>query len=521
MRRLPSRSSSAGASHVAGAALLAAVAAVASTLGAQAPVAQTRPAAPAPAPAPPALAAGVTLDAAVARALAQGPSARIARSALEAARSRDRAFQARLLPQLSLSGNLPNFNRAISPIVQPDGTIRYVGQRLTTSSALLTASQPLPLTGGQLFVTSGLERTDVSGDRGTARLYQSSPVIVGIRQQLFRPNVLAWNAREQDLQLSIADRQYVESREDAAASVVTAFFDLYAAQMNLANAETNAAVNDSLFVLSKGRYEVGKIGENDLLQSELALLRARASVDEVRLVRDRARASLNLLLGAAPDAPVAVAAPTAAPLVAPDPELAVTEARRNASQTTSLELREVRAERGVREAKLNNGLGATVTASAGFNQTSNTGFDAAYRSLLDQQRVGVSVEVPLIQWRAGRASVDAARADRQRVETETRLARLSQEQEARFAALQVAQAGRQLGLAAKADTVGEKRFEIAKNRYLIGKIGIGDLFIAQSEKDAARQASIQALRGYWLAYYRLRRLTLYDFAVGDRLRPDA
>jgi outer membrane protein TolC len=84
----------------------------------------------------------------------------------------------------------------------------------------------------------------------------------------------------------------------------------------------------------------------------------------------------------------------------------------------------------------------------------------------------------------------------------------------------VSQASRQLALAAKADTVGEKRFEIAKNRYIIGKIGISDLFIAQSEKDAARAASIQALRGYWLAYYRLRRLTLYDFAVGRQLTPD-
>ena len=91
--------------------------------------------------------------------------------------------------------------------------------------------------------------------------------------------------------------------------------------------------------------------------------------------------------------------------------------------------------------------------------------------------------------------------------------------DARFAALQVSQASRQLALAAKADTVGEKRFDIAKNRYIIGKIGISDLFIAQSEKDAARTASIQALRGYWLAYYRLRRLTLYDFAVDRPLTP--
>ena len=45
--------------------------------------------------------------------------------------------------------------------------------------------------------------------------------------------------------------------------------------MTLANATANAAVNDTLYTLNKGRFEVGKIGENDLLQSELQLLGAR------------------------------------------------------------------------------------------------------------------------------------------------------------------------------------------------------------------------------------------------------
>jgi outer membrane protein TolC len=462
----------------------------------------------------------LTLDDVVGRALTNGPTARAALSSREAARWRERAYFARLMPRLSFTGTLPNYRRAITPVPLADGTIRYVGQRITTSNAALTLEQPIPMTGGTFFVSSALERADINNAAGGSRLWNSTPFTVGIEQSLFRPNSIAWDSREQDLQLSVAERAYVESREDASAAAVAAFFDLYAAQMNLANAETNAAVNDSLFLLSKGRFEVGRIGENDLLQSELALLRARASADEARLQRDRARSALNLIIGVAMETPVAVAPPAGAPaLVAPDPERAVAEAKRNAARPIELELQEVRAQRGVREARLNNGFGMTVRASYGYNQTAPI-FNSAYESLLNQQTANVGVEVPLVQWRAGKAAVEAARADRERVETQSRLARATQEQEARFAALQVAQASRQLALAAKADTVGEKRFEIAKNRYIIGRIGITDLFIAQSEKDAARTASIQALRGYWLAYYRLRRLTLYDFATNARLTPE-
>ena len=63
--------------------------------------------------------------------------------------------------------------------------------------------------------------------------------------------------------------------------------------MTLANAAANVAVNDTLYTLNKGRFEVGKIGENDLLKSELALLRARAAVDDAKLARDRAEAALR------------------------------------------------------------------------------------------------------------------------------------------------------------------------------------------------------------------------------------
>jgi outer membrane protein TolC len=84
--------------------------------------------------------------------------------------------------------------------------------------------------------------------------------------------------------------------------------------------------------------------------------------------------------------------------------------------------------------------------------------------------------------------------------------------------LQLSQSARQLALSAKGDTVGANRFEVAKNRYIINKTGIDDLFRAQGEKDQALVAYVQALRGYWTAYYRLRRVTLYDFEAGTPIR---
>ena len=66
--------------------------------------------------------------------------------------------------------------------------------------------------------------------------------------------------------------------------------------------------------------------------------------------------------------------------------------------------------------------------------------------------------------------------------------------------------------------VGAKRFEVAYNRYVIGRIDMDNLYLAQNEKNQALSQYLQSLRGFWLSYYRLRRVTLYDFAAGAVIR---
>jgi len=87
------------------------------------------------------------------------------------------------------------------------------------------------------------------------------------------------------------------------------------------------------------------------------------------------------------------------------------------------------------------------------------------------------------------------------------------EQEVFLKVMQFNMQQNQVNIAAKADTVAQKRFYVTKQRYLIGKIDITDLNIAQTESDNARLSYISALRTLWRSYYELRRLTLYDFAI--------
>jgi outer membrane protein TolC len=453
----------------------------------------------------------LTLQDAIQMAQQQGPAAQVARSNRDAARWHDRAFNARLHPQLFLSGTAANLNHGINAVPQPDGTSQYIGQAQNLTSFQLGFSQRVPLTGGTISVGSQVSRFDQFGD-ANSRLYQTSPVIVSLQQDLFKPRAVVWDERVQTLSASVAERGYLEAREDVAGLTADAFFNLYAAQMTLANAEANVSVNDTLYTLNKGRYEVGKIGENDLLKSELALLRARAAVDDAKLSRDRAEAALRRTVSFPEGEALSIVTPDSIPNIQADPDVAVREALKNSSTTEQSELDLVQSRRDIAEAKSANRFNAAIQASVGFNQTA-AAFGQAYQSPLGKQTLTVGVNLPMIQWGAGKADVEAARAGEQRTMSNNKSRRDILAEDARFSVLGLEQAQRNVVISAKADTVAAKQFEVARNRYIIGKINNTDLYAAQDQKDQAVIANVQALRAYWTAYYHLRRVTLYDFAL--------
>jgi outer membrane protein TolC len=456
----------------------------------------------------------LTVKQAVELALKQGLQADAAASARRVAQSRDRAFNARLLPQMSLSGEVPRYNRSIIPVTQPDGTTLFRPQQETNASLNLVLAQQLPFTGANLTMRSRLAQVRKSG---ADELWNSTPFSIGLEQPILRPNAAKWDVREQGINAEIAERQYLEAREEISGQVTNAFFDFFAAQTALRNATNNAAINDTLFNLNKGRFEVGKIGENDLLQSELALLRARTVLDGARLEYDRTLAALRLALNVAPGTPIEIDASAEVPSFTADTTQAVAQALRNRAAIAEIDLQDVRARRAVDVAKLRRIPGATLNASYGWNASADA-MNLAYRDLSNAQAVSVQMSMPVFSWGANSADVQAAQADRQRSFSAGRATREQTAQEAHFAALQLAQSGRQLALSAKADTVAQRRFEVAYNRYVIGRIPINDLFTGQNEKDQALVQFVAALRGYWTAYYRLRRLTLYDFEAGRPIR---
>ena len=60
-------------------------------------------------------------------------------------------------------------------------------------------------------------------------------------------------------------------------------------------------------------------------------------------------------------------------------------------------------------------------------------------------------------------------------------------------------------------------YEQTRQRFIIGKADVNSLTLSLNRQQEAQKNYISALQNYWLNYYKIRKLTLHDFASGFSL----
>ncbi|HBF21257.1 MAG: hypothetical protein CMI36_05700 [Owenweeksia sp.] len=421
-----------------------------------------------------------------------------------------RQFRASNMPQLRLNGTLPEYSKSIARVLQDDGTYAFPQSEQLLLDASLSLNQRVLLTGGNFSVSSSLQRTDIYNP--VRRLdYFSVPVSLNYSQPMMLYNELKWNNRIQPIVYKESQRAFHEDMESISAEATELYFNALEASINWQIAMFNVSNNDTLYQISKGRYNLGKIAENDLLQIELNLLNARNSLRSANLNYEIATQDLKRYLGIPTDTDLKLSIPTDVPTVEIPVDRALEEARNNRQAVLEFRRRRLEAEQAVAAARGQSGYNFNLQANFGLNKQDND-FEQVYLSPFSQQnRVSVGISIPIVDWGNAKAQVRRAKANRDLVEVNVQQDEVNFEQEVYLQVMRFNMQLAQLEIAAKADTVAQKRYEVTKQRYLTGKISITDLNLAQSEKDSARKSYLGALRSYWASYYTVRRLTLYDF----------
>jgi outer membrane protein TolC len=430
-----------------------------------------------------------------------------------------RNYKADRLPSVSLSSNPLDLRRYRNKEYNFDtNEDEYRYREYINSDIAISATQNVGLTGGSVFLNSELDLVrNLSGDNSTS--FSSTPISIGYSQDINGYNALKWESKIEPLKFEVAKKEFIQNMENLRVTASVRFFSLINAQIQKGIAEMNYSNADTLYRIGKGRFQVGTVTQDELLELELTLLNSEQALSMADLDEKRAQATLNSFLGLPKETIVQCIVPTDIPKLQIDPALAIDQAIKNNPTIIEHQQEKLEQDEYVAIAKSERGLQTSLYAVYGLNQSADS-FDEVYKNPDKSQIFSLGLSIPILDWGSAKGEYLVAKSNREVALATIEQERIDFEQDIYQSVLEFNLQGKQVSTSAKADTVAQMGYKVTFQRFMIGKIDVIKLNIASSAQETARMAYIERLKDYWVAYFNLRSLTLFDFENQQPLAVD-
>ena len=447
------------------------------------------------------------LDGVIQIARAQSPSVQSARNTFLAAYWNYRYFRANYLPSVTLTSS-PYLNREVNKITRSDGTSVFIAQDQLGADLSLTINQNIPFTGGSLFVRSRLNCLNEFQNKTAS--YSAAPFSIGYQQSLFGYNSLKWDRRIEPIRYREAKKRYAETLELVSATACNHFFRLATAQMELDMARQNCASADTLYRMAQGRYSIGTITENEMLQLEINRLNEESNVMDAQIALQEQLQSIRSFLGLEQMAEIRLMIPDSVPDFNVPLGEAISLATENSPDPDYYKRIVTESRSALANARANAGLKADLYLQFGLSQTGDK-LSSAYRDLMHQEYASVSLVLPILDWGRGKGRVRVAKSQLALTETTAEQGMNDFHKNIEKLVMQFNMQARKVHIASLTSQRAEQRHSVARRLYILGRNSILDLNAAISEKNSARRGHIAAMQTYWSLYYTIRSMTQYDF----------
>lgn len=459
----------------------------------------------------------LTLERTLELARKQSVDAAVALNSLKSAYWQYRTFRAERLPELTFSGTLPSYNNKFSAYQHEDGSYTYVRNNWLSLSGNLSITQNLPFTGGTLSLNTSLEMSRQLG-RDAFNEFLAVPVSLTWQQPLFAVNPFKWDNRIEPVRYREARASYVEQMEQVNVNAVVYFFNYLLSIENLHIAGQNLENAERLYRIAREKRRIGQISETELMQLNLASLEARADVTAKQSSLNASMFQLRAFLGLSERDSLQAVLPGEVPLLRLDYAQVLDKALANNAFAQNVLRRQLEADYNVAKAR-GERYEVNLFATLGYSGVDR---DVAmvYGHLQDQQVVSVGVSVPILDWGKRKGRVKVAESDRQVVESQLEQERLQFNQDLFLLVEQFNNQSGQLRIAEERDRVAAARYRASMEAFLLGTMNVLELNDARDAKDDARRTYIQELFSYWSYYYRIRSVTLWDFAAAAPLQEE-
>lgn len=421
-----------------------------------------------------------------------------------------RSYRANRLPSLTLDLIPAQYNRDITERYDSeiDADVYREQQRFSVG-ATLSVKQNVDFTGGTFYLETDLDYMRNFGATAYTQ-FSTVPIRVGYSQNLIGYNEFRWEKKIEPVRYEKVKRQYVYNSEQVSENAVNYFFSLAMAQTNYDMALSNVSASDTLYRIGLERYKIAAIEKSDLLTLELDMVNARNSLENARIELDKATYALVSFLNLPQDTRISLILPSNPRMVNIPVDQAVQFAKENNPVYYEQKQTVLEAEQTVDRTRKESRFNASVNASVGLNQVADR-LGEAYRHPLQQQVVSLSLSIPIVDWGVARGKYNMAKNELNVAYITAQQEKQSVEQEVVVTVRDFNVQQQMLSSAAQALRLAEDAYMQTYRRFVIGNADVNALSLALNRQQTAQRNYVTALQNYWSNYYKIRRLTLYDF----------
>ena len=452
----------------------------------------------------------ITMQRAIMLAQQQSIASMVNRNVFASAYWSYRAYRAERLPSLSFGADLANFNRSLVALQNSEtGNYAYRENYAMNNTASLSLSQNITATGGTIKLYSSLNRLDQFTPTHSGTFY-AQPISLSYIQPLWSFNRFKWSKKIEPKNFEAAKREYLESMESVTINAASYFWSYVSSRMNYDMAIKNFDNSKILYRIACERYRLGAITKDALLQTELRMLNDSLDIAGKQVALTSACNRLCSYIGYTEGTALDPVVDYSLPDLTLDHTEVVATALANSSFAISQEIAMLEADRAIAQAKANRGISAQINANFGLSNTHDQ-FVATYRNLRDQEIVGVSLSVPILDWGLGKGRVKMAEAQAETTRNRQEQEMVDYQQEITLLVMKFNNQRLQCDISRRAAELAEESYRMSVENFSRGTISITDMNAAQAANDAAMQSYIANLNNFWNYYYTIRRHTLFDY----------
>lgn len=431
-----------------------------------------------------------------------------------------KSFKSSLLPKMDFRTEPFSFNRLLvkryNSVTNEDV---FREQQSLSSYFDVTVTQNIGVTGTRLFVKSSFERLMNTGGGTNTINYNVMPIRIGLQQPLMAFNKFKWEKKIAPLEFQKAQKSFIYDLQNINPKTVNLFFNWALANKQLSIAEENKKSAEKLFKIGEKRYDLGSIERNDLLNLELDVYNAKTKLIQAQQLVNERFTALNLFLRGNLSNTITPQLPELIPHLQIDVNTTLRLASQNNPEMLDNKLRKQQSLRDLDEIIKENRFDLSITASYGLNQQADN-IRNAYNNLLDQQIVGISFTIPLLDWGERKGKIHMAKMNNEVIHTEIEKKENTLKQQI---VLNVNKFNLQEKLvkgALKTSQIARESYEITQKRFLLGNLDYLQLNASRKSWQSAEEQYIQSLLNYWQLYYEVQKSSLFDFFNNKPLQED-